>query len=143
MIVPLMTASFRMSVACCFSMEANLQLMVLLQNLKPGLKLNRRLLLKEMFKQEHVNEDTVIQAILTKKEHVNSSDEESDKEPANIAPLDVTGICSSLIDLQKHGVTAAAEYLEKARHGMFCASRMAQRESASNASQQTLMDSFL
>ena len=96
-------------------------------------------------KEESISEDTFILAICTKKE-CNSPDEKIDEEPASIAALDVADICGSLIDLQqlleKHGVTAAAEYLEKARNEMFHASRMAQCKPDVNA-QQTLMDAFL
>ena len=72
-------------------------------------------------------------------------DEEPNCEPADIADLDVTVICSSLVDLQqlleKRRVTAAAEYVEKARNEVFCACRMAKHKPA-KANRQTFIDAF-
>jgi len=58
----------------------------------------------------------------------------------------VSVICSSLVDLQqllvKLRVTAAAEYLEKARNEVFRACRMAKHKPA-KANRWTFIDAFL
>ena len=105
--------------------------------------------LKELVEQEreHFHENNFIQSILSEQADVNSSNEEEPNcEPADIADLDVTVICSSLVDLQqllkKLRVTAAAEYLEKARNEVFHACRMAKCKPA-KANRQTFIDAFL
>ena len=81
-------------------------------------------------KQESISKDACIEALHTETDSCSSDKEMEDELPGRtISELDVMGICSSLIDLQQlleqHGVSAAAESVEKAGHDMMHASRMA------------------
>ena len=91
-------------------------------------------------KEESISQGTFIQALHTKIDVFSSNEEMEDVLPVRIiSDLDVTDICGSLIDLQQ----LLAKSLEKARHEMMHASRMAQHKPAAITSSQTLIDAFL
>jgi len=64
----------------------------------------------------------------------------------SVLDLDVTGICSSLVEVQQlleqHGVSAAAECIERGRNLLLRASWNAQKKVPAR-SRQTTLDAFL